>query len=123
MSKNFVIDNSFQLIRTNPKLTSNVKVVVDKEQHIYLESFNSNKQLSDNKYKHFRVSKDSYFEDKIPVFYNNLPTNTAFEVKYDNDEEVDMLYRIFAVGSKDRSELDMLHIPLFYAMNLNRDLK
>jgi len=43
--------------------------------------------------------------------------------KYDNDDEVDMLYKIFAVGSKDRSELDMLHIPLFYAMNLNRDFK
>ncbi|MDY6853441.1 MAG: type III-A CRISPR-associated protein Cas10/Csm1 [Thermodesulfobacteriota bacterium] len=43
--------------------------------------------------------------------------------KYNNQKELEMLYRIFSVGSKNRSELDMLHIPLFYALNLNRDSK
>lgn len=39
----------------------------------------------------------------------------------DNLKELIMLQKIFAVGSKERNELDLLNIPLFYAMNLNRE--
>jgi len=41
--------------------------------------------------------------------------------KLDNQEELDMLHKIFAVGAPDHSELDSLNITLFYAINLNRD--
>ena len=88
MSKNFIIDNSFQLIRTNPKLTSNIKVVIDSNYKLYLESFNSNKQLSDDKYKHYKITKDCFYEDKIPKFYDNLPINLAFDIKDDNDKNI-----------------------------------
>ena len=43
--------------------------------------------------------------------------------KFENQEELDMLYQIFAVDVSDRKELDMLNIPIFYAMNLNRDFQ
>lgn len=38
-----------------------------------------------------------------------------------NQEELAMLYKIFSVGDKERLELRQLHIPLFYAINANRD--
>ncbi|MBF0412095.1 MAG: type III-A CRISPR-associated protein Cas10/Csm1 [Desulfamplus sp.] len=38
-----------------------------------------------------------------------------------NLEEMAMLQKIFAVGAKERDELNLLNIPLFYAMNLNRE--
>jgi CRISPR-associated protein Csm1 len=38
-----------------------------------------------------------------------------------NQEELDFLYKIFAVGVTDRTELYNLNIPLFYAINLNRE--
>lgn len=38
-----------------------------------------------------------------------------------NKEELDMLHEIFSIGGGDRSKLDCLNIPLFYAMNLNRN--
>lgn len=42
--------------------------------------------------------------------------------KKQNQPELDMLYHIFAVGPSGRgAELDMLNIPLFYAINLNRE--
>lgn len=40
-----------------------------------------------------------------------------------NHQELDMLYKIFAVGAPDRDELYHLNIPLFYAINLNREFK
>jgi len=88
MGKNFIIDNSFQILRTNTRLTSNVKIIFDSNSEIYLESFDTNDTLNDTKYKHFKISKDSYFEDKIPVFYDNMPTSIAFDVKFDNDNDI-----------------------------------
>lgn len=88
MSNNFIIDESFQIIRTNPRLTSNVQIVIDTNYSIYLESFNTNKQLSDDKYKHYYINKEEYYEDKIATFYDGLPINIAFEVKNDNDHDI-----------------------------------
>lgn len=39
----------------------------------------------------------------------------------DNLKELIMLQKIFSVGAKQKEELDFLNIPLFYAMNLNRE--
>jgi hypothetical protein len=80
-----MIRKSFQLIRTNTSLTTNVKLVVTSKDLLYLESFNSSNELSNNKYKHFRLNKSDYLEDRIPVFYQKLPTELAFGVRYDND--------------------------------------
>ena len=80
-----MIRKSFQLIRTNTSLTTNVKLVVTSEDMLYLESFNSSNELNDIKYKHYLLSKDDYLEDKIPYFYDQLPVNLAFATKYDND--------------------------------------
>ena len=88
MNNNCINDGSFQLIRTNPLLTSNLQVVVDSNYNLYLESINSHKFLSNDLYKHFSISKNSYLEDKIPEFYRKLPINIAFYVKDDNDEDI-----------------------------------
>lgn len=88
MGNNFIIDESFQLIRTNPRLTTNIQVVVDSNYTLYLESFNTNKELSDDKYKHFSITKQSFYEDKVSLFYDGMPTNLAFDIKYDNDASI-----------------------------------
>ena len=80
-----MIRKSFQLIRTNPLLTTNIKLVVDSRDYLYLESFNSSQDLNSSKYKHFSINKNDYLEDKIPKFYDKLPSDIAFYVRYDND--------------------------------------
>jgi hypothetical protein len=88
MGNNFLISESFQMIRTNPKLTSNINLVIDSSYKLYLESINTNKILSDKKYKHFSISHLNLLEDKIPEFYNQLPVNISFDIKYDNDDDI-----------------------------------
>ena len=39
-------DASFQLIRTNPKLTSNIKLVVDGADNLYLNSIAADPELA-----------------------------------------------------------------------------
>jgi len=80
-----MINKSFQLLRTNPALTTNIKLVVSSGYTLYLESFDTNKQLSDQKFKHFQINKSSLFEDQIIKFYNGLSSQLAFDVKYDSD--------------------------------------
>ena len=80
-----MINQSFQLLRTDPALTTNVKLVVSSDSKLFLESFNTNKQLSDLKYKHFMLSKTDLYEDQIIKFYDGLSSQLAFDVKYDSD--------------------------------------
>jgi len=80
-----MINRSFQLLRTNPALTTNLKLVVASDYKMYLESFDSNKQLSDQKFKHFSLTKNSLYEDQIIKFYDGLSSQLAFDVKYDSD--------------------------------------
>ena len=70
------------LLRTNPKLTTNIKLVISDNQ-LYLESFDATDQLSASKYKRFKVnSKGSYVYD-VAKFWNkdNTPTDLQYKVK------------------------------------------
>ena len=80
-----MINKSFQLLRTDPALTTNIKLVVSSDYKLYLESFDTNKQLSDQKFKHFQINKNNLYEDQIIKFYNGLSPQLAFDVKYDSD--------------------------------------
>jgi hypothetical protein len=106
-----MIRKSFQLIRTNPLLTTNLKLVVTSKDLLYLESFNSSNELSDVKYKHYRINKNEYLEDKIPDFYAKMPSEIAYKVRYDNDAsttysdysyQYDTLYFAGAARIEDR---------------------
>ena len=80
-----MIHKTFQLLRTNPALTTNIKLVVDPEYKLYLESFDTNKQLSDQKYKHYLINKNVLYEDQVVRFYDGLSSQLAFDVKNDSD--------------------------------------
>lgn len=72
---------SIYLLRSNPSLTTNVKLVCDSSYNLYLESYSANKELSDNKYKKQQISPDSFISERLANFYKDLPSNLAFEVK------------------------------------------
>ena len=71
---------SFGLIRTNPKLTSNVKITVDSAGELWLNSIDAVKELTDRKYKKFRVNPKSNHPVNIYKFYDygNTPSNISF---------------------------------------------
>ena len=49
---------SFQLVRTNPKLTSNVKLTINQHDEMWLDSIEVSSELADDKYKRFRVNPE-----------------------------------------------------------------
>lgn len=78
---------SFGILRTNTGLTTNVKIVVDSSYGLSLDSIDSTPELSLSKYKKLDFNKDSYLDEIIPYFYDGLPADTAFTIKYDDDSE------------------------------------
>ena len=79
---------SFYLLRTNVGLTSNVKITIDSNYNLYLDSINSNSVLSDSNYKNYVVNINDYYDQVLPDFYQNLDSDIIFDVKYDNDNNI-----------------------------------
>lgn len=73
---------SFGLIRTNPKLTSNVKLTIDSVGELWLNSIDAVRELTDRKYKKFRVNPKSNHPVNIYKFYDygNTPSNISFAI-------------------------------------------
>jgi len=80
-------DKSFSLLRTNVALTSNIKVVVSSDYKLFLESFDSNSDLSATRFKHLQFNKEDLYDELLPFFYKGLPVDTAFDIKYDDDND------------------------------------
>ena len=78
---------SFGLIRTNPKLTTNIKIIADSKNQVFLESIDADPLLSKSIYKGFEVTGGSYSND-IKRFYDQgsspLPNSIAYMV-YEKD--------------------------------------
>ena len=79
-------DQSFALLRTNPKLSGNNKIVVTEGGEIYLETIDANTQLASSKYKKKRLSKDGDYSFDLPKFYND--TATPYDLIYDVKRDV-----------------------------------
>ncbi|MFK5173556.1 hypothetical protein ACI3QN_13665, partial [Propionibacterium freudenreichii] len=56
---------------------------VDTKYNLYLESYSSNIELSDRKYKKFQISSDVFLSERYAKFYQGLPAYLAFDVRND----------------------------------------
>lgn len=79
-------DKSFALLRTNPRLSGNNKIVVTTGGEIYLETIDANTQLTSSKYKKHRLSKDGDYSFDLATFYND--NATPYDLIYDVKREV-----------------------------------
>ena len=83
MAAKELLDNvSACILRTNPKLTTNVKLIVDTNDKLYLESFDANDELAKVKYKAFKVSDDTSYEYDLRRFYEKgtTPSSITYDV-------------------------------------------
>lgn len=116
-------------MRTNPGLTTNVKIVVDSLYGLSMDSINTNSDLSLSRYKKRTFNKSNYLDELIPYFYDGLPAEIAFDIKYDNDsdtsttnfaDQYDEIYQYGArniVDNKNYSEEYEYFAPLYLFKN------
>ena len=118
---------SFALLRTNAGLTTNIKVVVESDYSLSLDSIDSTPELSVTKLKKMSFNKKNYFDELIPYFFKGFPVDTAFAIKYEDDSEsmtdnfanqYDEIYQYGArniVSNKDYKEEFEYFAPLHFS--------
>ena len=83
---------SFGLLRTNPNLTSNVKVVISDDK-VYLESFDSSATLGDNRYKKVIIPEGYLYNKELSKFWKSTPIDIIFDSK--DLEDFDIVYSTY----------------------------
>lgn len=78
---------SFAILRTNVGLTTNVKIMVDSEYKLSLESIDTNQTLSQDRYKKMVFSNHNFYDELLPHFFKQTPAEISFDIKYDGDVE------------------------------------
>ena len=80
--------SSYGLLKTNPKLSGNVKLTIDTNGSLWLNSFNANDELSDSKYKKFAVSSNSTYQKDLYTFFKNgqTPTSIVYDTYQVDDQ-------------------------------------
>lgn len=86
---------SFALLRTNVGLTTNIKIMVDSQYNLSLDSIDSKEELSNTKFKKRQFIKQNYWDELITWFYNGLPADTAYHIKF--EEDVDTMGNDFSL--------------------------
>lgn len=81
------MSKSFSLLSTNVGLTTNIKIMITSDYKLSLDSIDSDVNLSYDKFKKVSFNKDNYYDELIPYFYKDLPSEIAFKIKYDEDSE------------------------------------
>jgi len=120
---------SFAILRTNVGLTTNIKIMVDSMYNLSLSSIESKDELSNSKFKKVSFVKKNYYDELVTYFYDGLPAETAFYVKYENDvdsmskdyaSQYDEIYQYGArniTNNKDYTEEFEYFAPLYISPN------
>ena len=74
-------DTSYSLLRCNPKLTGNVKVVVDSSSNIFLDTFKVSKALSQLKYRKIKLNPEEYYGRALMTKYNSVPSTDFYKIE------------------------------------------
>ena len=81
MSAKILENSSFGILRTNPKITGNVKVVVDSSSNTFIESISANQELAKSSYKAIKTSASSGYQFDVARVFNNTPSDIFYDVK------------------------------------------
>jgi hypothetical protein len=105
LETNYELDNvSKPLLRTNPKLSTNAKLVANLNDQVFIESIDATKELASVSYKRWEVNKDGQYSYDLKKFYEFSYTTSdimyATKVEYSDyavqetfDKQIEELYQ------------------------------
>lgn len=71
---------SFSVLETNPKLTGNIKVVIDSNENIFIDTFKVNDTLSKKKYRKVAVSYKDYYGKNVMSTFRNMSSDDLYNI-------------------------------------------
>jgi hypothetical protein len=106
---------SFGVLRTNPKLTSNIKLTVDSIGSLWFNSIDATSELAQNKYKNFPISETSNHEVNIFKFYDSGKTPSTITFAVGSTVTIDTI----AKDLKDQFDFDLYSSGAKYLSSKN----
>lgn len=105
--------SSFGLVRTNPKLSTNIQIVADSKNRLFLETIDANSALSRSTYKAYPVNSSNSYCYDLARFYSQNGTPISPEIAYYVHEKDESL------EPKDRykNQYDFTYGAGFYVKN------
>lgn len=100
-------NKSFALLRTNPKLTSNLKLVVDSNSNLFLSAFKANKELAKVEYQKFDIKPNGIYSSDVATFFRNLPNSEKYQVLRTNTDVT--LYSDYSIQYEDQYQYGASH--------------
>jgi len=81
-AKLFDYNSSFAVIRTNPKLTGNLKITVESNNRVSFNSLSVNSTLSNDRFKNFNITGENSFALDVFNFFDKgtTPASAIFQV-------------------------------------------
>jgi len=70
--------SSFGILRSNPRISGNLKISVDSSGNLWFNSIDSNDEMSKNQYKGYRISPDGDFAQDVYKFFDDGKTPADF---------------------------------------------
>lgn len=126
---NNIDDLSFGLLRTNPKLTTNIKLVVNEEGSLYMDAISANISLSENSFKNYAVHPEGKYSNDVALFYGNTPSQLKYDV-FRNDSDLSVFgeyskqyedayqYGAYFNSSKTTTEQYRFFAPIWLEKNI-----
>jgi hypothetical protein len=86
----FSSDGTKQLLRTNPKLTGNIKITIDSNQNVWLNTIDANLELASTKFKKYKVSGDGSYPYDVRKLLDEgrLDSKTLYFIENQDDDSV-----------------------------------
>ena len=123
---------SFMVLRTNPKLTGNIKLVVTEDYKLYLDTFkvSSASILNERKYRHQSVAANGNYAHDVKTIFSDLPKGVLYNVHsdaylphknyYDINIQVENTYEYGAENNYDSLYTENMKIlaPLYISKKL-----
>ena len=123
---------SFMLLRTNPKLTGNIKLVVTSDYNLYLDTFkiSNNSILNKKEYRHQPISTDGNYPYDVYHTFKFLPATEMYGIYPDSydphisyhkmEDQIRNIYEYGAEYNDDKLYAENLKIlaPLYIGKHL-----
>ena len=81
-------ETSFLILRTNPKFTGNIKIVVDSSDNLFLDTFKVSNILNNKKYRKQLVSMNSVFSGDTRKIFSSLPLGELYKLGIDDTTNI-----------------------------------
>jgi hypothetical protein len=80
-SKLFDYNSSFMVIRTNPRITGNLRITIDSSSKVSFNSMDANQTLSNDRFKNFNINGENTFALDVFNFFDKgkLASNIIFD--------------------------------------------